>query len=162
MEDNKIISALIGLAGACNNNHKTENTDRIVIKVLAFPLTRAEADAETLQSLIAEIYAEKYTVSPGCAACQTPCGNTSDYDMNRIYGAEAGIRDLKFKMILALEELAAELYSRQKSETLSEESREVFYKVLTYISFDMERDSLLAFWNEVQETIEKIRGEIRE
>lgn len=162
MEDNKIISALIGLAGACNNNHKTENTDRIVIKALAFPLTRAEADAETLQSLIEEIYAEKYTVSPGCAACQTPCGNTSDYDMNQIYGAEADIRDLKLKMLSALEKLAADVYSRQKLGTLSEESVEFFYKVLAYISFDMEKDSLLAFWNEVQENIEKIRGEIRE
>lgn len=162
MEDNKIISALIGLVGACNNNPKSNNTDSIVVKALALPLTRSEADTETLQSLVGEIYAEKYTVSPSCAACQTPCGNTADYDMNRIYEAEADIRDLKLKMILALEKLAADLYSRQKSASLSEESMEIFYKVLAYISFDMERDSLLAFWNEVQETIEKVRGEIQE
>ena len=42
MEKNKIISALIGLIGACNNNPKTENTDRIVIKALAFPMDRSE------------------------------------------------------------------------------------------------------------------------
>lgn len=162
MEDNKIISALIGLVGACNNNPKSKYTDRIVIKALALPLTRPEADTETLQSFIEEIYAEKYTVSPGCAACQTPCGNTADYDMNRIYEAEADIRDLKLKMLSALEELAAELYSRHKPDSLSEESMEIFYKVLAYISFDMERDNLSAFWDEVEETIEKIRGEIRE
>lgn len=162
MEDNKIISALVGLVGACSNNPKTENTDDILIKALAFPLTVPEADSENLQALIEEIYAEKYTVSPGCAACQTPCGNTSDYDMNRIYDAETDIRELKHKMISALEELAADIYSCQQLDSLSAESMEIFYKVLAYISFDMERDSLLTFWDDVQETIEKVRREIRE
>ena len=161
MENNKIISALIGLVGACNNNPKTQKTDYILIKALAFPLTQPEADEETLQALIEEIYAEKYTVSPGCAACQTPCGNTSDYDMNRIYRAEADIRELKLKMISALEELAADIYSRQKLDLPDAESMEIFYKVLAYISFDMERDSLLTFWNDVQETIERIRRDIQ-
>lgn len=164
MEDNKIISALIGLVGACNNNPKTEHTDYILIKALAFPLTRSEADdesAETFQALIEEIHAEKYRVSPGCAACQTPCGNTSDYDMNRVYNAEADIRELKLKMISVLEELAADIYSRQQLNSLSEESMEFFYKVLSYISFDMGRDSLLTFWNDVQGTIEKMREMIQ-
>ena len=164
MEDNKIISALIGLVGACNNNPKTGNTDYIVIKALAFPITRSEADTETtgtLQTLIEEIYAEKYTVSPGCASCQTPCGNTSDYDMNRIYDAETDIRELKLKMISALEELAADIYRCQQLDSLSVESMELFYKVLAYISFDMGRDSLFTFWNDAQETMEKVRREIR-
>ena len=161
MENNKIISALIGLVGACNNNPKTQKTDYILIKALAFPLTQPEADEETLQALIEEIYAEKYTVSPGCAACQTPCGNTSDYDMNRIYRAEADIRELKLKMISALEELAADIYSRQKLDLPDAESMEIFYKVLAYISLEMERDSLLTFWNDVQETIERIRRDIQ-
>ena len=161
MENNKIISALIGLVGACNNNPRTDNTDYILIKALAFPLTQSEADAETTQALIEEIYAEKYTVSPGCASCQTPCGNTSDYDMNRIYNAEADIRELKLKMISALEEMAADIYSCQKLDLLSAESMELFYKVLAYISFDMEGDSLFTFWKDVQETIEKVRREIQ-
>ena len=162
MEDNKIISALVGLVGACSNNPKTENTDDILIKTLAFPRTLPEADDETLQALIEEIHTEKYTVSPGCAACQTPCGNTSDYDMNRIYDAETDIRELKLKMISALEELAADIYRCQKMHSLSAESMEIFYKVLAYISFDMEKDSLLTFWNDEQKTIEKVRREIRE
>ena len=162
MEDDKIISALVGLVGACNNNPKTENTDYILIKALAFPLTRSEEGTETAQALIEEIYAEKYRVSPGCAACQTPCGNISDYDMNRIYRAEEDIRELKLKMISALEELAADIYSRQKLDSLTAESVEIFYKILAYISFDLERESLLTFWNDVQETIEKIGKEVQE
>lgn len=162
MKEDKIISALIGLVGACNNNPKTENTDTLVIKALAFPLVQPEADDEVLQALIEEIYAEKYTIAPGCAACQTPCGNTSDYDMDRIYGAEADIRELKLGILSALKALAADLYSRQKLDMLSAECIDHFYKALVYISFDMEREGLFTFWNEVQDTIEEIRRQIKE
>ena len=37
MPDDRIVSALVGLAGACNNNAKTENTDALVIKALSLP-----------------------------------------------------------------------------------------------------------------------------
>ena len=163
MEENKIIGALIGLVGACSNNPKTENTDRVVIKALAFSRACSEVREscnETLQALIEEIHAEKYTVAPGCAVCQTPCGNTSDYDMNRIYEAETEICDLKLKILSAVEELAAGIYSRKKVDTLSPESMEFFYKALVYISLDMEKNGLLAFWNEVLDTVEEIRGQI--
>ena len=160
MEEDKIISALIGLVGACNNNPKTENTDCLLIRALAFPLVRPEADNETIRTLIEEIYTEKYTVAPGCAACQTPCGNTSDYDMNRIYNAEADIRDLKLKILASLQELAADIYSGNKVDALPAESIEFFYKALVYISLDMESDGLFTFWNEVQSTIEEIRRQI--
>lgn len=160
MEKNKITSALIGLIGACNNNPKTENTDHVVIKALAFPLTRSESGNETIQAMVEEIYTEKYIVAPGCAACQTPCGNTSDYDMNRIYEAETEIRDLKLKILSVVEELAADIYSREKVDALSAESMEFFYKTLLYLSLDMEKTGLLAFWNEVQDTIEEIKKQI--
>ena len=133
----------------------------MIIKSLAFPLLRPDADAEAFRTIIEEIYAEKYTVAPGCAACQTPCGNTSDYDMNRIYDAETDIRDLKVQMLAAMKELAADIYSRQKLDILPAESMEIFYKALAYISFDMEREGLITFWNEVQETIEKVRRQIQ-
>ena len=164
MEENKIISALIGLVGACNNNPKTENTDRIVIKSLAFSRACSEVcevSNETIQALIEEIHTEKYIVAPGCATCQTPCGNTSDYDMNRIYEAETEIRDLKFKILFEVEELAADIYSRKKVDALSAESVEFFYKTLIYIGLDMEKNGLLAFWNEVQDTVEEIRRQIQ-
>lgn len=160
MEEDKIISALIGLVGACNNNPKTENTDRLLIRALAFPMLRPEADDEALRALIEEIYTEKYTVAPGCATCQTPCGNTSDYDMHRIYDAEADIRDLKIKILSALKELAADIYNGNKVDALPAESIEFFYKLLVYISLDMESDDLITFWNEVQSTVEEIRRQI--
>ena len=160
MEEDKIISALIGLVGACNNNPKTDNTDHLLFKALAFSMVWPEADDETIQALMEEIYTEKYTVAPGCAACQMPCGNTSDYDMNRIYDAGADIRDLKIKIISALKDLAADIYSGKRMDALPEKSVDFFYKALVYISLDMESDGLLTFWSEVQSTIEEIRRQI--
>ena len=160
MED-KIISALVGLAGACNNNPKTEKTDAVVLKALAFSVRNPQADADTLQEMTEEIYAEKYTIAPGCATCQSPCGNTSDYDMSRIYNAEDSIRSLKLQILSELQDLASDLYQNAKTNLLSQESMELFYKVLIYISFDRDKEGLLAFLEETQESIRKIRTDIQ-
>ena len=72
LPDEAVISALIGLAGACNNNPKTLRTDRVLLRALA-----GELDAEAVR-------AEKFAVAPDCAVCANPCGNTSDYDMDRL------------------------------------------------------------------------------
>lgn len=160
MED-KIIGALVGLAGACNNNPKTENTDAVVIKALAFPLLNPQANTDALQEMTEEIYLEKYAVAPGCAACQSPCGNTSDYNMIRIYNAEDSIRSLKLQLLSELQNLAWDLYRNDKTNLLPQESMELFYKVLIYISFDMEKEGLLTFLEETQESIQKIRKDIQ-
>ncbi|MDE7229147.1 MAG: hydroxylamine reductase, partial [Oscillospiraceae bacterium] len=112
MKEDKLISVLIGLVGACNNNPKTDNTDRVVIKSLAFPLLFPNFGDDELSELLDEIRAEKYAIAPGCAECITPCGNTSDYDMNRIYQAEDDIREIKLQILSKLRKMAAREYSR--------------------------------------------------
>ena len=159
--EGKIIGALVGLAGACNNNPKTEKTDAVVIKGLAFSVMNTQADESAFQEMTEEIYAEKYTVSPGCATCQSSCGNTSDYDMSRIYNAEDSIRNIKLQILSELQNLAWDLYRNEKTNLLPQESMELFYKVLIYISFDMEKEGLLAFLEETQESIQKIRRDIQ-
>lgn len=100
MKEDRIISALIGLVGACNNNPKTADTDSIVIKALAFPLLCPEYDDKALREIVEDIYSEKNSVAPGCAVCVAPCGNTSDYDMRRIYEADDEIRKVKQRLFL--------------------------------------------------------------
>ena len=129
----------------------------MLIKALAFPLTQPNANARALQEIIEDIHTEKFAIAPSCAVCQTPCGNTSDYDMNRISNAEEDIRNLKLEILSRLQELAAELYRCKKTDSLPPESMGLFYKALAYVSFDMEKESLLAFYKETQETIQKIR-----
>lgn len=155
MENDRIISALIGLIGACNNNQKTENTDHVVIKSLAFSCQNN--DDASLQEIIDEIYAEKYAVSPGCAMCAMPCGNTSDYDMNRIYDAEEEIRQAKLNILEHLQELAAYIIHQTNRITLSESDKNMFYKALSYVSYDTGKDDLSTLLNEIYKTKEKIR-----
>ena len=88
MIEDRIISVLIGLVRACNNNPKTAATDSLVVKALAFPLLRPNCGDKAVNEIIDEIRTEKNSVAPGCAVCIAPCGNTSDYDMRRIYEAD--------------------------------------------------------------------------
>ena len=150
MREDRIISALIGLVGACNNNPKTADTDSLVIKALAFPLLRPEFDDKELQEMINDIYSEKNSIAPGCAVCTSPCGNTSDYDMRRIYEADEGIRKLKLRILEKIQKLAAYVCCNHESEIISYTDNEFFYKALSYVSYDMDEAALLGLLNEAE------------
>lgn len=147
MKEDKIISVLIGLVGACNNNPKTENTDSVVIRALAFPLLFPNFGDDELSELLDEIRSEKYAVAPGCAECTAPCGNTSDYDMNRIYQAEDDIREIKLKILSKLRKMAEREYSRIQNN--SQTDIEIFYKAVSFVSYDLEKDMLLELLREL-------------
>ena len=150
MSEDRIISALIGLVGACNNNPKTAGTDRLVIKALAFPLLCPEYDEKALQQLIDDIYAEKNSVAPGCATCAAPCGNTSDYDMRRIYEADDVIRKVKLQILEKIQQLAAYICHNQESGIIPYTDGGVFYKALSYISYDMDEAVFLGLLDEIE------------
>lgn len=153
MKEDKIISALIGLVGACNNNPKTSDTDALVIKALAFPLICPEYDNKSLQEMINNIYSEKFSIAPGCAECKTPCGNTSDYDMRRIYEADEEIRKAKLQILEKLRQLAAYTCRNQKSGRTPYADYELFYKALSYVSYDMEEAALRGLLTEIEHNI---------
>lgn len=158
MKEDRIISALIGLTGACSTNPKTDNTDNIIIKALAFPLICPEYDDRELQEIINDIYSEKNSVAPGCAVCKTPCGNTSDYDMSRIYKADSGARDAKLRVLDVLKELAVYIYRCQKSGMTSYADNDFFYKALSYVSYDMDEPALLGLLDEAENLEHNIRS----
>ncbi|MCM1181908.1 MAG: hypothetical protein NC337_00855 [Roseburia sp.] len=155
-KEDKIVSALIGLVGACNNNPKTANTDGVLIKALAFPIVCGEAGDEEMSAMTDEIHAEKNAVAPNCASCAFPCGNTSDYDMERIYGAEEEIRDMKLELLSRCEELAACLYRGRTAETAARFDYEFFYRALSYISFDIGKEPLLELLAEAEERMKRM------
>lgn len=152
MKEDRIISALIGLVGACSNNPKTAQTDDLVIKALAFPLLYPGYDDKMLRKMVDDIHAEKNSVAPGCAVCAAPCGNTSDYDMRRIYEADDGIRRVKLQILEKLRQLAAHVCSSRESGTIPYTDNGIFYKALSYVSYDMEEADLLELLNEVEKT----------
>lgn len=163
MKEDRIISALIGLVGACNNNPKTTDTDNLVIKALAFPLICPEYDDGTLQKMIDNIYSEKNSVAPGCAMCTAPCGNTSDYDMRRIYEADDETRKVKLQILEKIQELAYYAYRDRQSGIPSNIDNVFFYKSLSYVSYDMDVTDLLGLLEEAENMERAVRsGELQD
>ncbi len=162
MREDRIISALIGLVGACNNNPKTADTDSLVIKALAFPLLCSEYDDRALQEIVNDIYSEKNSIAPGCAVCTAPCGNTSDYDMRRIYEADDVIRNVKLQILEKLQKLAAYGCRNHESAIIPCTDIEFFYKALSHVSYDMEEAALLGLLEEAENIERDIKsGEMK-
>ena len=78
----ELTGALIGLARACENNKKTENTDQIIIEGLFTTITNVNFNDDTLREMIQRVNEEKHIIVPDCSVCKNPCGNTDNYDMN--------------------------------------------------------------------------------
>jgi len=158
LKEYKIISALIGLIGACNNNPKTADTDSLIIRALAFPLICPDYDAMELQKIINDIYSEKNSIAPGCAICTAPCGNTSDYDMRRIYEADDRTRKVKLHILEQLQKLAAYVYRKQESGITPDTDNEFFYKALSYVSYDLDETDLLKLLDEAENMEHNIKS----
>lgn len=147
MRSDNVISVLIGLIGACSSNPKTPETDDIVLSALAF--SRDCVSPEKEREMVDIIRREKYSVSPNCASCAMPCGNTSDYDMNRIYGAPEDIREAKLKLLDAISALAARIYDN--GEKPSQNAMYAIFTALTYIALDLPAKEFSALTDELAE-----------
>lgn len=127
MDNPRIISALIGLCGAIGNNGKTQQTDSLVMQALL------AADSE---EMVGRIHKEKFTISPNCASCQFPCGNTSDYDMERFYDATQ--EEIQSKLVL-LDEL------KNLIRRLQRENRtrlpDAAYQAIAYLGYGLAAES---------------------
>ena len=147
----ELTGTLIGLARACGNNPKTENTDRIIIEGLFTTITNVNFNDETLKDMIAKVKEEKQKVVPDCSTCMNPCGNTDDYDVNNIWNDQEDIRSLKSLILFGIRGMAAYAYHALVLGYESEEVNSFFYKALCVISYEMGIDDLLPVALEVGE-----------
>ena len=97
MQGEQMISALIGLVGAVSNNGRTEHTDGVIRR--AFLQIR---NGGSEQEIVEAVHREKFAISPDCAICKNPCGNTSDYDMARFHEASESIQNRKLELIKSI------------------------------------------------------------
>ncbi len=147
----ELTGALIGLAKACGNNPKTENTTRILIEGLFTTITNVNFNNETLKKMIEKVHAEKTLVVPNCNSCESPCGNTDDYDMKKLWSDNEDIRSLKSLILFGIRGMAAYAYHAMVLGYEDEDVNNFFYKALTVISFDWGMDELLPVVLEVGE-----------
>lgn len=146
MLQDRIIGVLIGFAGACNNNIKTESTDKLLIEALAFP-----SSGLSEEDIIQKIRTEKDIVAPGCAVCASPCGNTSDYNMNRIYNAGQDICDIKHEMISFICNAATYVYINKSA--LTDDEMNLFYTALSYIGYDLDAEQMKELFGGLREKL---------
>ena len=127
--DLKVLSALIGLCGAVSNNGKTENTDRVVLEAIL---------SQEPEKAVRRIHEEKYKISPDCASCPAPCGNTSDGDLSRWNEAPEHIRRLKEEVMAGLERMAearAKSMTENLCRTQEPEVPEVVYRAISWLGY---------------------------
>lgn len=139
----ELTGALIGLARACSNNPKTEDTDRLILEGLFTTVTNVSFNDETLTQLIERVHAEKGRIVPSCAFCTSRCGNTDDYDMNSLWNAQEDIRSLKSLILFGIRGMAAYAYHAMVLGYTSEEVNSFFYKALFVLAEDWGMEELL-------------------
>ena len=100
-----LLGALVGLARSTVNEPKTEDTDRVLTSGL-----RLAADPDAAEDALRRMYhiveTEKHRVAPNCATCTMRCGNTDNYDLDRLWAAPEDIRTLKLRLLAAVFRLA--------------------------------------------------------
>ena len=119
----KILSTLIGLVSAESNNGKTEDTDAIVRQALL------RMHKEDWSRRIRE---EKFRIAPNCATCSVPCGNTSDFPIEKMESWSVDQRAIREQVIGELQRIAA-----VESDSLPE----IVYRAIAYIGYDLEEDA---------------------
>lgn len=137
MENKRIISALIGLAGAVHNNGKTKDTDRIVMEALL------SADSK---EMVDKIHREKFVIAPNCETCTTPCGNTSDYDVRKFDMEQEPIRKAKQKIAEILCEVARDYQNAVRKGLPAD-----FYKAISYLGYELTEDYYRKLLEEMKE-----------
>lgn len=130
----EVLSALIGLMGAINNHGKTETTDEVIRRALL-----GEAD----DNAVSEIHSEKNKISPDCATCKTPCGNTSDYPMEAYDEWPDEIRRLK-------EQIMDEILRVVENTNIGYSLPDVVLKGIAYIGYDLGTESYLRLLEELK------------
>ena len=129
-----LTGALIGLARTTYSHLKTEDTDRVVTCALSV-LARPDAGEEELAQQLKRVRAEKLAVAPGCATCVAKCGNTDDYDMERLWNGPDQVRSLKIRLFSGLQKTG----------------RDAVYKGLFILAEDWEPEEILPAIAELDE-----------
>ena len=98
----ELLGCLIGLARTCSNNPPTDETEGLLLAGLHAADEATALETERLRALIDRVRADKFAVSPGCAACAAPCGKNDDYDLARMDAAEPSVRQAKERILRLL------------------------------------------------------------
>ncbi len=142
MQGEQMISALIGLVGAVSNNGKTEQTDGVIRK--AFSQIRNGGNE---QEIVEAVHREKFAISPDCAVCKNPCGNTSDYDMERFHEADEPIQKRKLELIKSIGDYLEFVQEEKLPDRI--------YQGIAYLGYDLEENAYVELITQINNEKER-------
>lgn len=149
-----LTGALIGLARTTYSHLKTEDTDRVVTCALSV-LARPDAGEEELAQQLKRVRAEKLAVAPGCATCVAKCGNTDDYDMERLWNGPDQVRSLKIRLFSGLKKTGRDAFkvieNGKGKDKHFQSIMESIYKGLFILAEDWEPEEILPAIAELDE-----------
>lgn len=153
----ELLGALIALAKTSNNNPKTEHTDRILIEGLVAIKTQS-FEEEMLKKKLTMARQEKHVISPNCSTCASPCGNTSEYDIDLWKEEEEICQEIKAEMIGEILGMAQLVYQAMLLKRDMSENMDIFYKVLEIVTYDFEVEDLRAVQQEIEESKRSLKN----
>lgn len=107
---------------------------------------KPEADTSdivrTESEIVDLIHKEKFKISPNCATCQFPCGNTSDYDMARFNESEENIKAWKMKLIATMQDYLTE----------GNEVTEMIYRGISFLGYELDESAYANLINKINES----------
>ena len=159
MED-KLLGALIGLAKSTANTAPVESTLETLVDGLALLYREkenlcVEDDANNsalnceLARMTDRVHEEKFKLVPDCALCQSPCGNTSDYDASLFRESQASNQKLNLEIIAGLEKIAYSIRQKKARLSLNDDISGLLFRALAVTSFDWAENDLLELKAEV-------------
>lgn len=151
----ELLGAMIALAKTSNNNPKTENTDRVLIEGLVATKTEGFGE-EMLQKKLDMARQEKHVISPNCSICASPCGNTSEYDVELWKEEEELCQQIKEQMVKEILDAAQMVYQGMMLGKDMSEGMFIFYKVLEIVTYEFEAEELREVQEEIKAYTQKI------
>lgn len=144
-EQDILMGALIGLARACTSNPRTGDADRVLVEGLAGSLFQKSGDEKHFPELTRKVKEEKDRIAPGCVMCTARCGNTDDYDMERLWKGPEQVRTVKTMLLYSLRQMAGFVWPvMEAGGSVDPEILDFFYKGLFILAEDWEADILLS------------------
>ncbi len=140
----ELTGALVGLAKVAGNSTRTAKSDELILRGLFMCITNVNFDNDAIQSLTDEINQQKAEIFPNCCACASPCGNTRNLSMDKLWNDNEDIRSLKSLLLLGMRGMAAYAYHAFVLGYTDDEVTAWFYKGLTAAGSELEASELLS------------------
>lgn len=134
----KLTGRLIGLARATEGNEHmlSAATANTMVEGLLATHVNENRDDAALAALMERVTIEKQKLVPNCALCACPCGRTDDYDMNRLWNADAKIRNLKSQILSGIRDIAANVHRSAAVGDRDGTVHNLLYKALIVLGMD--------------------------